>query len=251
MSDDPTEQMLARWKAELERLPDGDERRLHLALHALAAVRLWANIHADWALEELEAQRPRPGDDDEAQARRVALQWYMEMPETPLPPQQREDTWCMVPLPAAIRRDLSDALDALNEGELRPLFQPVSGAGRRQAWTEWQHRFRACQHVQFLIGRGVSEAKAVQRVASAYGCNDSPDTVRKWRQRIIERDSTARERLDEARRAGELHTRLEDDPEFGRRDGEAIDANELHTRNELASERLADVGRAFNGGDRT
>lgn len=82
--------------------------------------------------------------------------------------------------PSSLRRQLAEALKALDEGETRDLFERAkrkSLMGR----TLWQARLRAISHVYFLKETGMTKTVAVTLVAEAYGVGS--DTVDAWDKR--------------------------------------------------------------------
>ena len=80
-------------------------------------------------------------------------------------------------LPAALRNELSEALQAVDFGEKRGLLSPPKGQ-HKNAYTRWRLRLRAVEHAYFLWGVGGTQEAAFEQVADAYGV--TPDAVDSW-----------------------------------------------------------------------
>ena len=100
---------------------------------------------------------------------------------------------------------ITDDLLALNEGEVRPMFQASKKnkhgkrAGIALLWK--QRRQRALEHVAFLTGQGIGKGKARDRVCTAIEVNT--ETIRTW-ERDERKQMLPGFNLELAKRAGEL-----------------------------------------------
>ncbi len=114
-------------------------------------------------------------------------------------------------MPAALRRDLSKGLKALNLGEVQPLLSPAKNQ-TRLAYTIWSYRLRAIEHVYFFWGMGEIKEEAFNKVGLAYGAEGR--TVNSWdrapvalRKHFGER--VVKVRRDSSKRSGEKVRRLQ------------------------------------------
>ncbi len=110
------------------------------------------------------------------------------------------------------RFPLSEALNALNRGEVTDFFKPSNGQqpGRRPYMLD-RARADAVAHVYYLIGKGIKKRVALFRVGAEV--NVSPETVREW-EKSLRPDEAFRFLWESAWLAGQI----EDDPELASAD---------------------------------
>ena len=136
----------------------------------------------------------------------------------------REKLWYVAGTDYLLQEFIED-LRALEFGEVRGPLKPRRQGKRDTPLTFWEHRLGACEHVNFLYGKGCKKSVARERVANAYGTDKN--TIRKWEQRVRTTMDWAESRLQQAIRAGRLDTLWEDKPEFVTTDGEPLDIEVL------------------------
>jgi len=155
----------------------------------------------------------------EGEARRYLLQALLSIQnKTSLPTGRRALDSVAVLLPRSLFDDLIKALAALDVGTQLPLVAPR--ARREPApWVSDELMLRALEHVHYQRGRGRRLKEAREHVAALLGIPS--DTLRNWDQKHL---CTVRAKLETARRAGELSSKLEINPDYGSRKGEKIDA---------------------------
>lgn len=147
----------------------------------------WAMDHRAGMILNGATVYPWPEDDQEAplQAndhRHEAMGSAYLRNEAPSDPQRDRHIvaeimkWAAL-LPESLRHELLEAIRAVDFGETRPLLLPVKGQ-RKKAYTSWQLRLYAVEHVYFLRGTGETKEAAFRQVGEAYGV--SSDTVDSW-----------------------------------------------------------------------
>jgi hypothetical protein len=100
-------------------------------------------------------------------------------------PQCRDgDEIVMIPLPARLVSRIVDAISALGAGEQPALFTPARTGRHSQPYTWDRMRVRACQHVEFLVGKGNTKEAALATISLAIGVPS--ETLRKWREGLPE-----------------------------------------------------------------
>ncbi|MEE9290218.1 MAG: hypothetical protein V3U99_04315 [Alphaproteobacteria bacterium] len=176
-----------------EQNPEPGEKELY-SIMALALVEKLVEKLAGWAMDHRAGMilngatvYPWPEDDQEAplQAndhRHEAMGSAYLRNEAPSDPQRDRHIvaeimkWAVL-LPRTLRNELLEAIRAVDFGETRPLLLPVKGQ-RKKAYTSWQLRLNAVEHVYFLRGTGETKKAAFHQVGEAYGV--SSDTVDSW-----------------------------------------------------------------------
>jgi hypothetical protein len=88
------------------------------------------------------------------------------------------------PLKLPYGNELSQALSALNLGEVRSIVAPVNAGLHGQGATLWESRLRAIAHVDFRYAADGRKGKAQEIVGLAYGC--SKETLESWQKRLPE-----------------------------------------------------------------
>jgi hypothetical protein len=114
-------------------------------------------------------------------------------------------------LPAALLREFSEAIRAVDFGETRPLFLPLKGQ-RKNAFTKWQLRLRAVEHAHFLWGGGDSKETAFDQIAKAFGVGaDAVDSWDRGQFGLLRHFGAAALKVaqDNARRSGEEFQHLQ------------------------------------------
>lgn len=173
--------------------PSPDEKELD-SIRALAAAGDLVELLAGWAIDHRAGMIlngatvfPWLQDDQEAHTEANSHR-HEEMGSTYLqdkapgdPLQNRHiiaEVVARVPLlPAALRNEISEALQAVDFGETHDLLLPPKGQ-HKNAYTKWRLRLRAIEHAYFLYGGGETKETAFYQVAEAYGVADS--TVDSW-----------------------------------------------------------------------
>ena len=205
--------------------PDGKELD---SISALAAAGNLVELLAGWAIDHRTGMIlngatgfPWPQDDQEARSeaddhRHEAVGAAYLQDKAPGDPLQNRHILAEVTaraalLPAALRNELSEALQAVDFGEVRDLLLPPKGQ-RRNAYTGWQLRLRAVEHAYFLWGRDGNKESAFYEVAEAYGV--SSDTVDSWDRGPFGLPhhfgvATLKVAQDTAKRSGEYFQRLQ------------------------------------------
>src|SRR4051794_32160714 len=105
-------------------------------------------------------------------------------------------------LPRRLFICLKDALEALDKGEVHPVFKPTAEGRHGESWTWDKMRARAVEHIVFLHGQGVQPRIARQRVGAAMKV--PPETLRKW-----EQDQSLGANVESARKAGAYKAQLD------------------------------------------
>jgi len=93
------------------------------------------------------------------------------------------------PLSQVSSTELSNALRALNDGEVKDALKPTKNSQRIQTWSIRRLQLLAVMHTYLLRGAGTKANVARDRVATAYGYfqHDGGNTVRKWEQRELKK----------------------------------------------------------------
>lgn len=214
---------------------------------ATVALELWSLMAAEigeWIIRDLEqAGVPLPDIDDPPDLERLKLKGMLSLHEaTRGPPQHRKslDPSCIF-LPRWLALRLVEDLDALDQGEVRPLFQPVE-TGRHsgaKAWDDMRHR--ALEHVAFLVGQGVGKGIAQKRVGTMMK-GVSVNTLKDWEKDA--RPLTAVQwQIELANKAGKLSILLQNDPGYAK--AGSMDAHEAAKLDELSKEDLATFGARY------
>lgn len=86
-------------------------------------------------------------------------------------------------LPCQLIFQATDALSALDYGEVQPLFEPVVTGLEGPAYTLAMLRLQAVGYVEFRRGRKENRSDALWHVADAYGCSD--DAIDTWERRDL------------------------------------------------------------------
>ena len=137
------------------------------------------------------------------------------------------------PMPEYARSGLLEAFDALEIGEVHPVFQPRS---RRPLWRHWK---RGLELAAFRQGQRRAASQADSDVGEAFGVD--AETVHKWRDRVKKRMGTLAysSMMAFAETAGESELYLR-----GRGDKlSKTDWQELE--NEFGSEALDEAGKSY------
>ena len=84
---------------------------------------------------------------------------------------------------------ISDAFQALEKGEVKPLLEPARDYLKGPAHSLWELRFRAVRFVEFRRGLGLLKYQAQDAVATAYDLGDEYSrggrrTLDGWRERL-------------------------------------------------------------------
>ena len=220
------------------------EDRLFGVTMALELWSLMASEIGEWIIQELKqsgVSLPQP--DDPADLERAKLKYILSLQEASRgPPQHRQSldpATFFMPRWQALK--LIEALEALDEGEVRPLFQP-GATGRHSSPKRWDEmRYRALEHVAFLVGQGVGKGDAQKRVGE--NMKAPWNTLKDWEKRASAQTAVQR-RLDLAKRAGKLAVILSDDPDYAK--AGKMDAHEAAKLDDLANvEDLAAFGARY------
>jgi len=101
-------------------------------------------------------------------------------------------------MPEATAKELSEALRALNHGEVRPVIEPANVKDHGKSYTSWKRRKEAVLRVAFRAARWKAGDKrrltAQQRRAPATAAEElvakahkvDPGTIRSWRTQVAE-----------------------------------------------------------------
>lgn len=141
-------------------------------------------------------------------------------------------------LPRQLRKVLVDGLGALRGGETPEIFEPRVTGRHDTPWSWDQMRAGALERVAFRRGQGFSAGDAMEHVAQAMGV--SAQTLRGW-----ERSQQLKEGCDLAQSAGRLKSQLDDDPDYGKRQDQALNAHVLERLKAFQAEPLAVFGQRY------
>jgi hypothetical protein len=144
-------------------------------------------------------------------------------------------------LPRKVLIELVESLEALQKGETLPLFMPHQHGRHGDAYTWDMMRFRAIEHVYFLVGQGVAKGIAQRRVSAAMH-KVSPETLKSW-ERDAKQDYRAARQLSAAQSAGEIRTILDSNPSAAESFLGSIASNKLES---FAKEPLGVFGDQYN-----
>jgi hypothetical protein len=186
-------------------------------------------------------------------ATRAILRRLIELAQISLPPTHRDALDpAIIILPRQLLTSLADALAALDQGDVLPLLSPA--AVKRRSWDYDMAQLRALEHVEFLVGQGVTKKSSMYDVGAAIG--RTTHAMHSWERDLRKKfaddpdideqfGNIVDKRLDIARKAGELEVRLRRDPTYGERPGEWIDSHVLRAREELLEESLPKFSEKF------
>jgi hypothetical protein len=186
----------------------------------------------------------RPSDDPDGA--RLLLLGLLDQQLHACPPTHRHALDSAVAIvPRKLLGACYDALKALDLGETLPFVAPVPAGRAKHVWSRTVMCLRALEHVEFLRGKGLQKKAAYFEVGKALG-GVSDETVRWWiadiRPLVLDLDT----RLETARRAGELATKLQHHRAFGSQPGETIDAAAQACMRMLRDEEpLASFGKCY------
>ena len=213
---------------------------------ACTAFKLWVLMSdkcAGWAQEQLLGDVIRDASAGFGPHDQTVLKGLFESSILAMPPTHRSAlSHIATLLPTDLLGRLVDALNALGQDEVQPLFEPIRVQRHCAGWTWDQARIRAVEHVYFLVGYGMKKGDARRKVASKIGA--SPATIRHW----DEKELPCRYGKDlifwreTARAAGELDFTLKDNP--GGWPGN-VDAHAFAFRERLKDEPLSEFAEKF------
>jgi hypothetical protein len=213
------------------------------------ALEVWSLLAAEigaWIIDELgKSGWPLPEPDDLAKNERAKLYGMLLAQETgrrvPLHQGAFDPVTFFLPRWQALK--LMEALLALDEGEVRPLFEPAD-KGRHGEAKQWDDmRQRALEHIAFLVGQGFGKGKAQKRVGDQMG-GVSTNTLKDWENGA---SIEARRQIEIAKRAGELSVLLSSDPNYAKvGSGNAMDGFEAAKLEDLTKEDLSAFGARYS-----
>lgn len=141
-------------------------------------------------------------------------------------------------MPRSLLKQLVDGLGALSSGETPEIFEPRATGRHDTPWSWDQMRAGALERVAYRRGQGFSAGDALDHVAQAMGV--SAQTLRGW-----ERSPGLKTGCELAQAAGRLKSHLDDDPEYGKRQDQAIDAHVLERLYAFQADPLSSFGQRY------
>ena len=229
-----------------DRLNNAGTTQEHRLNGVALALGVWSLLAAEigaWIIEELgKSEWPLPEPDDSGKSERVKLLGMLTLQEavgSPLHRKSLDPSTIFLPQWQALK--LIEALAALDQGEVRPLFEPkATGRHGGAKWDDMRHR--ALAHIAFLVGQGVGKGKAQKRVGDLMG-GVSVNTLKGWEKNA---GIDARYQIGLAEKVGKLSLLLPGNPDYAKiGSGNAIDGYEAAKLKELTEEDLAAFGARY------
>lgn len=224
-----------------DRLNNAGTTQEHRLNGVAVALGVWSLLAAEigaWIIEELgKSEWPLSEPDDSGKSERVKLLGMLTLQEavgSPLHRKSLDPSTIFLPRWQALK--LIEALAALDQGEVRPLFEPK--ATGRHGGAKWDGmRHRALEHIAFLVGQGVGKGRAQKRVGDQMGV--STNTLKGW-DRSMSTSLEAQHQIGLAKRAGKLSVQLSSDPNYAKiGSGNAMDGHEAAKLRDLTEEDLS------------
>jgi hypothetical protein len=232
-----------------DRLNNAGTTQEHRLNGVALALGVWSLLAAEigaWIIEELgKSEWPLPEPDDSGKSERVKLLGMLMLQEavgSPLHRKSLDPSTIFLPRWQALK--LIDALAALDEGEVRPLFERADKGrhGEAKQWDEMRHR--ALEHIAFLVGQDVGKVKSRERVGKAMRV--PVNTLRAW-EKPANLLPLVRHQIELAKKAGKLSVVLADDPDHAKiGSGNAMDGYVAAKLEELTKEDLATFGERYS-----
>jgi hypothetical protein len=214
------------------------------------ALEVWSLLAAEigaWIFEEIEKTGwPLPESDDPATIERAKLRYMLGLQEavgSPLHRRSLDPATFFLPRWQALK--LMEALAALDQGEVRPLFERTE-TGRHDDPYSWDDmRQRALEHIAFLVGQGVGKGIAQRRVGTHMG-GVSVNTLKDWEKSANIRPEVRRQ-IELANRAGQLFVVLSSNPDYAKiGSGNTMDCYEAAKLEDLTKEDLSAFGAKYS-----
>jgi hypothetical protein len=226
---------------ELSKEDRSEKERLRMFEMAMQCWSLLAAEIGDWFMSQLDIvgipNSVPSGLDPSGPSGRVLLEGMLSVQEanrgSPLHRRALDPASIFLPRPQALQ--LLEALEALDAGEVRPLFQ-ATATGRHGDTKTWDDmRNRALEHVAFLVGQGVKKGIARARVGAAMK-NVSVNTLKTWERTAIVNPPILCG-IELANKAGDLAVMLQSNPKYAEiGSGKSIDAGQWAKLKELTQE---------------